>query len=209
MESWWARQNSNLRPLPCQCSAGLTFSDGLTENIDTCGERIPHTISPQGAVRPQPDQGGLGGLLYFGKAPGFADRLVYLPRLADKIARLEILVEPVSIPLAYDVDRLLWRRNESARHLQAKLSSRDWMGGLTEDVEMEARWIYGRADVVSRRLNASIEIGNCPADRILKAQKNGQRWLIVYPLYEDAEPVRFRFLFHGVVNARLGAAHAN
>ena len=118
-------------------------------------------------------------------------------------------MEPVSIPLAYDVDRLLWRRNESARHLQAKLSSRDWMGGLTEDVEMEARWIYGRADVVSRRLNASIEIGNCPADRILKAQKNGQRWLIVYPLYEDAEPVRFRFLFHGVVNARLGAAHAN
>lgn len=209
MKSWWARPDSNRRPLPCQCSTGHPLAGTLAENYTSCGDPIPHTISPRGAVRPQSDLGELRGLLYYGKAPGFADRLVYLPQLSEKIGRLEILVEPVDIPLSYDAESLPSRGNESAVHLQAKLSARDWMLGLADDVVTEAGWIYGRADVASRRLNASIEIGNCPAARILKAQKNGQQWLIVFPLCEDAAPVRFRFLFHGIVNAKLEATHAN
>jgi len=203
-------QINNLRRVGLEARIGVEptnkgFADPLPPAVNS-SDCSTVRAGRRGSVH---DWSTLRGLLYYGKAPGFADRLVYLPRLADKIAQLEILVEPVDIPLVYDLDRLPHRRNESAHHLQAKLSAYDWMAGITDDAETEARWIYGRADVVSRRLNASIEIGNCPADRILKAQKNGQRWLIVYPLYEDAEPVRFRFLLHGVVNARMEAAHAN
>jgi len=44
LKRWWARQNSNLRPLPCQGSGSQSLADG-------CVEKKGHTAFANGTKR--------------------------------------------------------------------------------------------------------------------------------------------------------------
>lgn len=91
---------------------------------------------------------------------------------------------------------------ESKDHRDRKYSAWLWMRGLSEDASAEAKCAYGLADVYSSNLRGSVEVGNCPADRIFGAMTAGFAWLIVWPLWGDVVPVRLTFSEAGTERIR-------
>lgn len=83
-----------------------------------------------------------------------------------------------------------------------KYSAWLWLKGQSGDAEAEATCPYGRADVYSAKMRASVEVGNTPADRIFAAMAAEHEWLMVWPLWADALPIKFSFTRAGIARVR-------
>lgn len=199
---WWARQNSNLRPLPCQGSQGHQFLGTSDENITACAISSGTTVGPKQGDWDQIGTSGfepfVGSLCSIVACPHLYKNEVTKIRLEEAFASggMEVYVAPLPV-LAHPESLRIPGAHETGLHKALKYSAaRFGRAAGWGKPAFERKVCYGKADVYFEESGIAVEIGLCPHERLLAALSGQLVCLVPY-----LEPAKI-YLFRGTVAGR-------